>query len=99
MDTNARVIQIPFAERPLRTVVTRVDEKKVGSELRTRQIVDVTQFRVGPGYIGVITRAEVACGRSVDMSDWNVDGISRVRRICGPRNVRGVRADEEAERF
>ena len=64
--TNARVVEVPLAERPLCAVIARHQEERALAEMRARGVVDRAQVVVGLGHRVVIAGAERSRDRRVD---------------------------------
>ena len=98
--THARFVQVPFAERPLRTVVGTKEKERIGGQVCAGRVQDRSQVVVRFGDRRGVTGAPLPGGRRVDTARRERQLIRIVTKILfGPRDVRPVTADEQAQRF
>ena len=82
--TNARVVEVPLAERPLRAVIARHHEERALAEMGARRVVDRAQVVVGLGHRVVVAGPERSRDRRVDEVGRDVDRRGIVVRRASP---------------
>ena len=98
-DADARVVEVPFAKRPLRTVIGGVDEERVSLHFVLRQRPQFTEQGVGTSNVRAVAGALFAGFRCVHMLGRQLQCSRIIACILTPGHMRVPRAEEQAERL